>query len=142
MASELNLDIALGTVEAMLKVAREHGLRFSAAVVDAGGELIAMSRMDGASPNSARMCINKAYTAVKWLQDTRTLKEKLFDYRLGEERRDIAWFCDSKYTAVWGGVVLRRSDGTVIGAIGGSGGTAMEDEEIARVGADWFACAP
>lgn len=139
MSKKLSLDVARGIVDVMLKVAHERGLKFSAAVVDQGGELVAMSRMDGASPNSARMCVNKAYTAVKWLRDTRALNERLFDYRLGDERRDIAWFCDPRYTAVWGGVVLRSPDDSVIGAIGGSGGSAAEDEELARAGASWFA---
>jgi uncharacterized protein GlcG (DUF336 family) len=113
-------------------------LKFAAAVVDAGGDLIHLSRMNGASALNARMSYNKAYTAVKWQRDTRAIKERLFDMSLGDERRDIAWFCDPLYTPVWGGIVLRSGDGTVLGAIGESGGTYQQDEEIGQLGARLF----
>ena len=39
---------------------------------------------------------------------------------------------------VWGGIVLRASDGTMLGALGESGGTAEQDEEIGQLGARVF----
>ena len=103
MATRLGLEAARALVEAMLQAASEMNLRFAAAVVDAGGELVFMARMDGASALNARMAVNKAYTASKWGQDTKALKERLFDMSLGDNRRDIAWFGDERFTAVWGG---------------------------------------
>jgi len=50
----------------MLKAATHKELQFAAAVVDAGGELIYLARMNGASPLNGRMAMNKAYTATKW----------------------------------------------------------------------------
>ena len=138
MADRLGLDEAQAIVAAMLEEAAKRGLKFAAAVVDAGGDLIHLSRMNGASALNARMSYNKAYTAVKWQRDTRAIKERLFDMSLGDERRDIAWFCDPLYTPVWGGIVLRSGDGTVLGAIGESGGTYQQDEEIGQLGARLF----
>jgi glc operon protein GlcG len=138
MADRLGLDEAQAIVAAMLDEAAKRGLKFAAAVVDAGGDLIHLSRMNGASALNARMSYNKAYTAVKWQRDTRAIKERLFDMSLGDERRDIAWFCDPLYTPVWGGIVLRSGDGTVLGAIGESGGTYQQDEEIGQLGARIF----
>ncbi|MCO5120830.1 MAG: heme-binding protein [Burkholderiaceae bacterium] len=138
MASNLSLQQARAIVDAMLDAAAERKLRFTAAVVDTGGELVCVSRMDGASANTARMSVNKAYTAVKWLQDTKALKARLFDPALGDDRRDITWFGDPRYTPIWGGILLRTSDGTVVGALGGSGGTPEQDEEIGRIGARLF----
>ena len=95
--------------------------------------------MDGASPLNGRMAVIKAYTATKWLHDTKAIKERLFDMGLGDDRRDIAWFGDPRFTAVWGGILLRAPDGTVLGALGESGGTPAEDEEMGQLGAAAFA---
>lgn len=138
MANKLGLIEAKAIVDAMLAEAARQGLRFSAAVVDAGGDLIHLSRMDGASALNARMSYNKAYTATKWQRDTKAIKERLFDMSLGDERREIAWFCDPLYTPVWGGIVLRAGDGTMLGALGESGGTYQQDEEIGQLGATVF----
>lgn len=138
MADKLGLQEARAIVDAMLEEASKRGLRFSAAVVDAGGDLIHLSRMDGASALNARMSYNKAYTATKWRRDTKVIKERLFDMSLGDERREVTWFCDPLYTPVWGGIVLWSEDGTMLGAIGESGGTYREDEEIGQLGAKVF----
>lgn len=139
MPEKLGLKEAHAIVDAMLAAAAERGLRFSAAVVDAGGDLIHLSRMDGASALNARMSYNKAYTATKWQRDTKVIKERLFDMSLGDDRREITWFCDPLYTPVWGGIVLKSKDGTMLGALGESGGTPAQDEEIGQVGAKIFA---
>ncbi len=138
MANKLGLEEARAIVDAMLAEAAKRGLKFSAAVVDAGGDLIHLSRMDGASALNARMSYNKAYTATKWQRDTKTIKERLFDMSLGDERREVAWFCDPLYTPVWGGIVLRSAEGAMLGALGESGGTYQQDEEIGQIGAKVF----
>ena len=63
----------------------------------------------------------------------------LFDMGLGDDRRDIAWFGDPRFTPVWGVILLRTEDGTVLGALGESGGTPAQDEEIGQIGARAFA---
>jgi len=138
MATRLGLDEARVIVDIMLKEAAQRGIKFAAAVVDAGGDLIHLARMNGASALNARMSYNKAYTATKWQMDTRVLKTRLFDMSLGDERREITWFCDPLYTPVWGGIVLRASDGTMLGALGQSGGTYQQDEEIGQIAAQAF----
>ena len=138
MAERLGLNEARIIVDAMLEAAANQGLKFAAAVVDAGGDLVHLARMDGASALNARMSYNKAYTATKWQRDTKVIKERLFDMSLGDERREITWFCDPLYTPVWGGIVLRAPDGTMLGAIGESGGTYQQDEEIGQLGAKVF----
>lgn len=136
--TKLNSKTARAIVDAMLEAAAERGIRFTAAVVDSGGELLYFGRMDGASPLTARMAVNKAYTSAKWTQDTKTLKKRLFDHALGADIRDIAWFGDARFTPIWGGIVLRGEDGSVLGALGGSGGTPDQDEELGQLGASRF----
>jgi len=138
MADKLGLKEARVIVDTMLEEAAKRGIKFAAAVVDAGGDLIHLSRMDGATALNSRMSYNKAYTATKWQMDTRVLKTRLFDMSLGDERREITWFCDPLYTPVWGGIVLRASDGTMLGALGESGGTYQQDEEIGQIAAARF----
>ena len=138
MADRLGLKEARAIVDAMLEEASKRGLNFSAAVVDFGGDLIHLARMDGASALNARMSYNKAYTAAKWRRDTKALKERLFDMSLGDERREVAWFCDPLFTPIWGGIVLWSKDGTMLGALGESGGTYKQDEEIGQLGAKVF----
>ncbi len=101
MADKLGLNEARAIVDAMLEAAAHKGLKFAAAVVDAGGDLVHLSRMNGASALNARMSYNKAYTATKWQRDTKAIKQRLFDMSLGDERREIGWFCDPLYTPVW-----------------------------------------
>jgi uncharacterized protein GlcG (DUF336 family) len=138
MATKLGLKEARVIVDSMLTEAEHRGIKFAAAVVDAGGDLIHLARMDGASALNARMSYNKGYTATKWQMDTRVLKTRLFDMSLGDERREITWFCDPLYTPVWGGIVLRNKDGVVLGALGQSGGTYQQDEEIGQIAAKAF----
>jgi len=138
MATRLGLDEARVIVDVMLAEAQQRDIKFAAAVVDAGGDLIHLSRMNGASALNARMSYNKAYTATKWQMDTKVLKTRLFDMSLGDERREITWFCDPLYTPVWGGIVLRDGDGTMLGALGQSGGTYLQDEEIGQIAAKAF----
>jgi glc operon protein GlcG len=139
MATKLGLEEARAVVEVVLNAAMQRDLRFAAAVVDSGGELVYFARMDGASPVNARMAVNKAYTATKWRQNTKSIKDRLFDMGLGDDRRDLAWFGDPRFTAVWGGILLTGADGTVLGAIGESGGTPAQDEELGQIGAQAFA---
>lgn len=138
MATKLGLNEARLIVDSMLAEAEQRGIKFAAAVVDAGGDPIHLARMDGASALNARMSYNKAYTATKWQMDTRVLKTRLFDMSLGDERREITWFCDPLYTPVWGGIVLRNKEGVVLGALGQSGGTYQQDEEIGQIAAKAF----
>ncbi|MEQ9640066.1 MAG: heme-binding protein [Alphaproteobacteria bacterium] len=138
MAERLDLKAARTIVDAMLAEAETRGLKFAAAVVDAGGDLIHLARMDGASALNARMSHNKAYTATKWQRDTKVLKERLFDMSLGDDRREVSWFGDPRYTPVWGGIVVRARDGTMLGALGESGGSPAQDEEIGQIGARVF----
>ncbi|GAI58568.1 unnamed protein product, partial [marine sediment metagenome] len=96
---------------------------------DNAGVLICFARMDGASPITARMAVNKAYTAIQWQRDTREVQNMM------KEGRDIAWFGDpDRQAPVPGGILIRSSDGTIAGAVGTSGRTADEDEELALIG--------
>lgn len=139
MPSKLTLAAAEAVVDAILEAAAARKVVMAAAVCDVGGEIVCLKRMDGGTALNSRMAVNKAYTSVKWQRDTKALKERMFDMNLGDERREMAWFGDARFTPVWGGIVLRGGDGTMLGALGESGGTPAQDEEVGQIGAAAFA---
>jgi len=134
---EITLKDAQQILEEMLKYASETkpGRPSSFALVDACGTLISFARMDGGSSLTARVSINKAYTAIDWKRDTKEIQEVFFT---GESQRDVAWFGEPRYAPIPGGVLLKGKDGTIVGAVGSSGRTADEDEELVQVGAKTY----
>jgi len=70
-----------------LEAASAKSLRFAAAVVDAGGELVCMARMDGASALNARMSVNKAYTAAN--PDKRVIRLGIGEGHLGPQHFEV-----------------------------------------------------
>lgn len=104
------------------------GVRVNIAILDAGTHLKAFSRMDGAVLGSIDLAMAKARTAVLF----QTTSEAVWDYcrpgapAPGLERSNggLATFA--------GGVPLVTADGTMIGAVGVSGGAVLQDLEIAN----------
>lgn len=111
----------------------------SICIVDATGRQLRALAMDGAEPSTVQTARNKALTALNFERDT-----ILFHH----EERDGRWVkVDNKWSAgdlanahaihpdfvSWGGGVLVRSphDGTVLGAVGVSGRTELQDHELA-----------
>ena len=111
----------------------------SAAVVDDGGDLLAVMRMDGAAVQTVYYAIKKARSAALTRRDTRKQKE-LFE-RTGWQHADFGDFI----TVVAGGIIItepgvsrERKAGekgpNVYGGIGCSGRSADGDEALAFVG--------
>jgi len=120
---------------------KEPGRPFSIAVVDAAGVLVSLDRMDGSAPLTVRVAINKAFTAIDWRLDTKVIRERLFaggGPLPTDTNRDMAWFGEPRNAPIPGGVLLRDETGIIVGAIGTSGRTAEEDEELARVGKEAY----
>lgn len=100
------------------------------AIVDDAGQLLAYACMDNCRPLPRRMAVSKAYTSAMSGQDSLA-----YARRLRDEQRNIADFGDPKLVAVQGAVVVRDpATDLVLGAIGVSGLTAQEDEDLARLG--------
>lgn len=117
----------------MEAVFKAKGRPISVAVVDPSGDLIYFARMDGASRNSIHVAQNKAYTAARWGSDTQDVYAGLEKWDF-----DIAYFGDPRYAPIPGGVLIKSSDGSIVGAVGISGRLkeeTPEDEELARLGA-------
>jgi len=98
------------------------------AVSDASGRPVAVHCMDGAFIGSFDVAMNKTFTSVAFQMPTSRL-EKLC--RPGEELYGLQFTNEGKVVMLGGGVPLMVGD-TMIGAIGVSGGTSKEDEQLAE----------
>ena len=103
--------------------ATEIGAPVSIAVVDAGGELLAFVRMDGARFFSARATIKKAVTSA-----SQRLPSGYFD-KAGEVSMQIRM--DGDFTNIAGGFPI-VIEGQVVGAVGAGGAKIEQDVEVAK----------
>jgi len=104
------------------------------AVVDAGGTLIYLERLDGTFLNAADISAGKARTAVLFGKPTRFFEDAINKGRYAM----LGVPAIAPFTPLQGGVPI-TVDGHVVGAIGVSGAaSAAQDEEIAAAGAMAF----
>ncbi len=131
MAHDLTLEAAEHIVAAAKKKAAEIGTKMDIAVVDAGGNLKAFVRMDGAWLGSIDIAQRKARTARWFDMDTGvigTLSQPGGPlYGIEHSNGGLITFP--------GGVPLKNAHGEVVGAIGVSGSTVENDHTVASAGA-------
>ncbi|HSC42376.1 MAG TPA: heme-binding protein [Candidatus Binatia bacterium] len=120
--------IAAATAEAKSKNAPGGAI----AVVDEGGNLIAVERLDDTFAAGANISIGKARTAVLFKRPT-----KFFEDVINKGRTAMTTLND--FTPLQGGIPI-IVDGQIIGAVGVSGAaSAQQDEELAIAGANALA---
>jgi len=104
------------------------------AVVDEGGNLMALERLDGTFAAGANISIGKARTAVLFKRPT-----KVFEDIIKNGRTAMVALPDAFFTPLQGGVPI-IIDGQIVGGVGVSGAaSAQQDEELAIAGANVFA---
>src|SRR5690554_4118899 len=118
-------------INAAEKKAEEIGQPMNIAVVDAGGNLVAHARMDGAWIGSIDISINKAFTSKAFDITTKDLGD---NSQPGQQFFGIHASNNGKIMIFAGGIPLKK-DGQVIGAIGVSGGSGEQDHQVAEAGA-------
>ena len=130
--NDITLDQAHAALEAAAKKATEINTKMDIAIVDAGGNLKAFARQDGAWLGSIDISIKKAKTARYFDMPTGEIG-KLSQpggplYNIEHSNGGLITFP--------GGVPLKDADGTIIGAIGVSGSTVENDHTVATAGAE------
>ena len=129
--AHMTLETARAVVDAARQRAEEIGVPMNIAVVDEGNNLTAFARMDGAWLGSIDIAQNKAYTSRAFDMSTKELAplcqpdQPLFGIHASNQGRLI----------VFAGGIPLRANGTVIGAIGVSGGSVEQDHDVAEAGA-------
>ena len=100
------------------------------AIVDDAGNMVAYAQTDNVRLYARRHAFRKAYTAAVMGMDTGPHGEQL-----KERGRTVSDYGDPNLTPGIGGVVVRSSDGIIMGGIG-VGGYLARDEELAQIGLD------
>jgi glc operon protein GlcG len=129
----LTLDGAKKAIAAARAEARAKNAPGAAiAVVDEGGNLVALERLDNTFAAGTNISVGKARTAVLFKRPT-----KFFEDAINQGRTAMATLND--FTPLQGGVPI-TIDGQIVGAIGVSGAaSAQQDEELAIAGANALA---
>jgi glc operon protein GlcG len=118
--SPISLDRAQAVIQAAVAEAKKRNWKMNVAVADSGGNLVAFQRMDGAMLASIQIAEHKARAAATFRRPT-----KVFD----------------NYLLAFDGIIASRGGipliekGSIIGAIGVSGGTDSQDEIVSEAGA-------
>lgn len=130
----VTLEAAQAIIVGARKQASDIGVPMNIAVVDEGNNLVAFARMDGAWLGSIDIAMGKAYTARAFDMGTSELAPMS---QPGQPLFGIHATNSGRLVIFDGGVPL-RADGTVVGAVGASGGRPDQDEQVAAAGAAAF----
>src|SRR3954465_3791371 len=125
----ITLDKANALIAAGIEEARNQDLKLAFAVVAAAGHLVALQRMDGTPWIAPEVAIGKAWTAAAYGAPSAAQGEKMKE--LHAFSASISAATHGRFTPQIGGLPITDGD-TVIGAMGASGGTGQQDEDVVR----------
>ena len=131
--ADVTLELANKLLNATMAACHAQGLTGVAAVVDRGGNLVALQRDDNVGPHNTLAAQRKAFTSLSTKTSSRELSERARNNPEAENLNTL-----DELLLLGGGVPL-KVDGQVIGAIGvaGAGGAAIDEgcalEAIAKV---------
>ena len=123
--------LSLADVKAILAAAEQHALAnkwaVTISIVDDGGHLLGLARLDNAAPISAQISPAKARTAALGRRESKGYEDIINDGR-------TAFLSAPGLEGMLEGGVPIVAQGQVIGAVGVSGVKSSEDVEIAKAG--------
>jgi uncharacterized protein GlcG (DUF336 family) len=124
----ISLERAQAAIDAAVAEAKKRDWKMNVAVVDSGGNLVAFQRMDGAMLASIQIAEHKARAAATFRRPTKIFEDGINLMHLN-------------YLLAFDGVIASRGGipliekGSIIGAIGVSGGSDSQDEIVSKSGA-------
>jgi uncharacterized protein GlcG (DUF336 family) len=131
----VTLEEAQSIIQAAQQKAQEIGQPMNIAVLDNGRELKAFARMEDAWLGSIEISIDKAFTAASFPDfNTQDLADVT---QPGQPLYGLETTRHGRFVNFAGGIPLTRN-GEVAGAIGVSGGTVDQDQEVAEAGLGAF----
>jgi uncharacterized protein GlcG (DUF336 family) len=110
--------------------AKKNNWNMVIAVLDSGGHLVMLERMDGTQLGSIEAAKDKAYSAVLYRRPT-----KVFQDLVGQGGANLRLLKLSGASPLEGGIPILM-DGKIVGAVGVSGATSEQDAQVAKAGAD------
>jgi glc operon protein GlcG len=105
--------------------AKKNNWKVSIAIVDDGGHVWQLHRLEGAGPVTAEVAVGKAKTAAKMGRPSKMMEDRV------KERPAFVTF--PGILAIQGGVPV-LAQGECVGAVGVSGVQSHEDEQVANAG--------
>ena len=124
---QLTLDDCRRMMAAAEAEAVKNGWNVAIAILDDGGHLLHLSRMDGATPANAEIAVLKASTAALTRRSSKMWEERVAGGRMSMLKMPVL--------PVQGGLPI-VVEGTCVGGIGASGVQSHEDEQICQAGID------
>jgi glc operon protein GlcG len=124
----ITLEVAKRVMEAAEKEANANGLPMVIAIVDTGGHLIMLHRIDHAQNGTVDIARREAETAVNFKRPTRE-----FEDAVAQGGMHLRMLAMGTLLPLEGGLPILR-DGKVVGAIGVSGMQSTQDAQVARAG--------
>ena len=122
--------LGLTEIDAIMAAARaeahKHGWAVAIALVDDGGHALALVRLDGASPASAAIAMEKARTSALGRRESKAYEDMINGGRTA--------FLSAPLAGTLEGGVPVVVDGQVIGAVGVSGVKSEQDAQVAKAG--------
>lgn len=121
---------AVKAMNASIEKSKELGIPVSIAIVDTGGHLVSLARLDSVY-GVIDFAIKKAKTAIMFGTDSDIMgsmiaSSSIHGYGMINSNNGLL--------TIAGGTILKNKEGNIIGAIGVSGGTPEQDKEIAYAG--------
>jgi len=120
----ISLEAAQALIDRAIAAARAGGFRLAVAIVEPSGELVAFARMDDTQYGSILVAQKKATTAARYRLATSVSEQRTQAGR-------IVSLANEDSLPIAGGVPI-VVDGRIVGAIGVSGASAAEDDQVAR----------
>lgn len=127
----LTLEQAKKAMAAAEAEARKNNWNVVIAILDSGGHLVMMQRLDGAPFGSVNVAREKAHGAVAFKRPTKAFQDAIAQGGVNLRLLNIT----GDASVLEGGVPI-IVNGMVIGAIGVSGVTSQQDAQVAQAGAD------
>ena len=124
----ITLDSAKKVIAAAEAEAKKNNLTMVITIVDSGGNVVALERMDGTQYGSLRVADGKAKSALDFRRSSKVLEDGLAAGGIG-----MRFLSVPEVVMIEGGELLVAGD-KIVGAIGVSGGSAVQDGQIARAG--------
>jgi glc operon protein GlcG len=124
----ITLDQAKKVLAGAEAEAKKNSWNVVISIVDPGGQLVAMSRLDNTQFGSIEVAREKAYSAVAFRRPT-----KAFQDAVGQGGENLRILRLSGASPLEGGIPI-VVDGKIVGAVGVSGVTSQQDAQIARAG--------
>jgi glc operon protein GlcG len=128
--SPISLDAAKKVMAAAEAEAMKNNWPMAIVILDSTGHPVMLHRLDNTQYGSIRVAEDKAQTALDFRRPTKVFEDLVAQGGIGLRTLGLRGA-----TPIEGGFPI-TVDGKIVGAIGASGGTAPQDGQVAKAGAD------